>query len=255
MSRVGGSGLAVGKASMAGQKRKMQMIDSAEVAQCLKQAGPKAGAVELPDELDVRSKAMATEREKLKATMKEREELRKRQEAEKRRQEAEKIRAAQAHLKEVHRADHMKDEQRIRILAAQKEKEMLEQRALWAARNAPPGAPQPSRIAQMMANRTMMAAAGDHGTAPQRAALPVPGGAAGPILTGKVVAGPSMPLDGRPLGLPQQQLARPQARPTTPSPTAAHVATPTPPKDTAAAAQQPATFSLVPQAAPAQLKS
>jgi hypothetical protein len=239
---------------MAGQKRKMQMIDSAEVAQCLKQAGPKAGAVELPDELDVRSKAMATEREKLKATMKEREELRKRQEAEKRRQEAEKIRAAQAHLKEVHRADHMKDEQRIRILAAQKEKEMLEQRALWAARNALPGAPQPSRIAQMMASRTMMAAAAGHGTAPQRAVVPVPtGGAAGPILAGKVVAGPSMPLDGRPLGMPQQQLARPQARPTTPSPTAAHVATPTPPKETAA--QQPATFSLVPQAAPAQLKS
>jgi hypothetical protein len=230
----------LGAASGVGQKRKMQTIDFDEGARCLKQqvlaSSAAASAEKLPDELDVRSKAMAAERERLKASMKEKEQQKRMAEMAKRHEELARQRNQQSSA--------VKEEQRIRLLAAQKEKQLMEQRALWAARHASMAATAaPTSTAMLMASRQLLPPGSTPG-----AAAPQPTA----ILQSRVISGPQVPLNGTVVQ------ARPQARPMTPSPTAAHVATPTPPHTMAQMQQMPlgqqqppeARLALVPPAAP-----
>ena len=235
-----GANRSLGAGSGVGQKRKMQTIDFDEGARCLKQqvlaSSAAASTEQLPDELDVRSKAMAAERERLKASMKEKEQQKKAAESLKRHLEMQRQRTQQSPA--------VKEEQRIKILAAQKEKSLMEQRAMFVARTASMPLAGPTSTAALMASRQLLPA----GSAP--GARPLPPGTA--VLQSRVIAGPQVPLNGTVVQ------ARPQARPTTPSPTAAHVATPTPPHTMAQPqplgqhAQQPPEqrLALVPPAAP-----
>ena len=234
----------LGAASGVGQKRKMQTIDFDEGARCLKQqvlaSSAAASTEKLPDELDVRSKAMAAERERLKASMKEKEQQKRVAESVKRHEELVRQRNQQGPA--------VKEEQRIKILAAQKEKSMLEQRALWAARHASmPATAAPTSTAMLMASRQLLPPGSTPGAAAQQPGTVPPGTT---VLQSRVIAGPQVPLNGTVV------LPRSQARPTTPSPTAAHVATPTPPHTMAQPlplGQQPPPeqrLALVPPAAP-----